>query len=397
MGERNSMIGDRLRHVRLARGLSLEELAAALGGVVTRQALWKYEQGKAQPSAVVLAKLSNALRTPAAALWREPVYTVQFIAYRKGSGLLKRDQVQVQATVELALEERLRLRERAGLDNGLGVPDEPYVVATISDAETAAQKLRERWVLGMDPISSVTGVLEDHGVHVIEIEAAEKFDGISAVAHDQAGAIAGAAVVTRVGLPGERQRLDLAHELGHLVLDVPAEVDEEKAAFRFAGAFLAPADAVRREVGARRAFVQLAELRLLKRRFGMSMQALLRRLYDLVIITESHYREWCIDINRLGYRKDEPDRMPAEQPQWLRRTALRALAEGQIGREEAERMLGETIERDQPLSLVERRALMKLPLAERRRVLAEQAAKVAAHYDSDTEWRELQGGDIVDY
>jgi Zn-dependent peptidase ImmA (M78 family) len=365
--------------------------------VVTRQALWKYEQGKAQPSAVVLAKLSSALRTPAAALWRDPVYTVQFIAYRKGSALLKRDQVQVQAAVELALGERLQLRERAGLDHGLGVPDEPYVVATISDAETAAQQLRERWVLGMDPISSVSGVLEDHGVHVIEIEAAEKFDGISAVAHDQSGAIVGAAVVTRVGLPGERQRLDLAHELGHLVLTVSAEVDEERAAFRFAGAFLAPADAVRREVGARRAFVQLAELRLLKRRFGMSMQALLRRLYDLQIITESHYREWCIDINRLGYRKDEPDRMPPEQPQWLRRTALRALAEGQISRQEAERMLGEAIEREQALSLVERRALMKLPLAERRRVLTEQAAKVAAHYDRDTEWRESQVGDIVDY
>jgi len=391
------MIGDRLRQLRLARGLSLQALAAALGGVVTRQALWKYERGKSQPSPTVLAKLADVLGVPATALWQEPDYTVQFIAYRKGSGLCKRDQVQVQAVVELALKERLWLRERAGLDDVPGVPEDRFAVTTISGAEIAAQELRERWALGLDPISSVTGVLEDHGVHVIEIEAADTFDGISALAYDQFGAIAGAAVVTRVGLPGERQRLDLAHELGHLVLHVPADVDEEKAAFRFAGAFLAPADTVRREVGARRAFVQLAELRLLKRRFGMSIQALVRRLFDLGIITESHYREWCININRLGYRKDEPDKIAAERPQWLRRTVLRALAEGKIGREEAERMLGENVEKDQPLSLVERRALMKMSLSERRRVLAEQAANVAAHYDRDTEWRELHGGDIVDY
>lgn len=391
------MDGERLKQARLARGFSLEELAAELGGVVTRQALWKYEQGKAQPSAAVLAKLASALRTPAAALWREPEYTVHFIAYRKGSGLLKRDQEHVEAAVRLAVEERLRLRERAGLEDGQAVPQRSYPVASLDDAEAAAGALRARWVLGLDPIASVTGVLEDHGVHVIEIQAADKFDGISAVAYDQDGSVAGAAVVTRQGIPGERQRLDLAHELGHLVLDVSSDVDEEKAAFRFAGAFLAPAEAVRREVGIRRGYVQLAELKLLKRRFGMSLQALLRRLHDLDIITESHYRQWCIEINRLGYRKDEPDRMPPEQSVWLRRTVLRATAEGQLGREEAERVLGETIEMDQPLSLVERRALMKLPLAERRRVLAEQAARVAAHYDNDTEWRDLQGGDIVDY
>jgi len=391
------MIGHRLKQVRLARGLSLEALAAELGGVVTRQALWKYEQGKTQPSATVLAKLSNALRTPASVLWGEPGYIVRFIAYRKGSGLLRRDQEQVEGVVGLALEERLKLQERTGQVNGLGIPVQELAIASLDDAEAAAVALRKRWDLGIDPIASVTGVLEDHGVHVIEIEAADKFDGISAVASDQTGVVVGAAVVTRQGIPGERQRLDLAHELGHLVLIVPGDIDEEKAAFRFAGAFLAPADAVRRDVGAKRTYIQLAELRLLKRRFGMSIQALLRRLSDLDIITDSHYRQWCIDINRLGYRRDEPDKMPAEQSHWLRRTVLRALAEGQAGREEAERMLGETLEMDQPLSLVERRALMKLPLAERRRVLAEQAAKVAAHYDDDTEWRELQGGDIVDY
>ena len=51
---------------------------------------------------------------------------------------------------------------------------------------------------------------------------------------------------------GERQRFTLTHELGHLVLTVDDKVDSEKAAHRFAGAFLMPADTVRIEIGRRR-------------------------------------------------------------------------------------------------------------------------------------------------
>ncbi|MFQ6117648.1 MAG: ImmA/IrrE family metallo-endopeptidase, partial [Candidatus Bipolaricaulia bacterium] len=268
---------------------------------------------------------------------------------------------------------------------------------TVEDAERVAETLRERWNLGLAPIASVVGVLEDHLVHVLEIEANEKFDGISAVAYDDEQRAVAAAVVARRGIAGERQRLNLAHELGHLVLDIPQNVDEERAAFRFGAAFLTPATVVYREVGERRAFIQAEELLLFKRRFGMSIQALLYRLRDLGIITESYYRRWCMDINRLGWRRQEPLEFPPEQPQWLRRNVLRALAEGMLTREEAEGMLGEPVEMKQPLSLIERRAFMKLPLEERRRLLAEQAERMAAYYAQDMEWRELGGGDLVEY
>ncbi len=129
----------------------------------------------------------------------------------------------------------------------------------------------------------------------------------------------------------------------------------------------------------------------------MSIQALLFRLKDLHIINESYYRQWCIDVNRLGWRKHEPLEMAPEQPQWMRQGALRALAESLVGKEEAEAMLGEKIGADVPLPVVERQAFMKLPLEERRRLLAEQAARLAEHYAQDTEWRELEGGDLVEY
>ena len=41
--------------------------------------------------------------------------------------------------------------------------------------------------------------------------------------------------------------------------------------------------------------------------------------------------------------------------------------------------------------------LMRLPLAERQRVLTMQAASMIEHYDQDLEWRDFTAGDIVEY
>ena len=376
------MIGPRLKQLRQARGLSLEALAAEMGGIVTKQALSKYEKGKAQPSQVVLNKLASSLGVKSSYFWGEPPVDVAFIAYRKGSGLRKRDQEKIESLITQTLEERIRLQNLLQGNNHAEIPVQKFPVRTIQDAESAAEKMRSIWRLGFDPIASMVDVLEEHHIHVLEIQVGEKFDGISAIARDKRQVKAGA-VVTRRGVPGERQRLNLAHELGHLVLKVFPDIDEEKAAFRFGAAFLAPPGVICREIGTNRSFIQTQELLLLKQRFGLSIQALLYRLWDLDIITESYYRQWCIHINRLGWRKQEPVPVPVEQPKWLRQAALRAFSEGAITQEDAERMLGESLHTDQPLSLVERRAFMKLSIGERRRILAEQAEQMVAYYEQD--------------
>jgi transcriptional regulator with XRE-family HTH domain len=387
----------RLKQLRLARGLSLEELAAELGGIVTKQALSKYEQGKARPSPLVLNKLAAVLRVKAVYLWSEPTVKVEFVAYRKRSALPKREQEKVESLTIQMLEERVRLQSLTEQAGQVDLPIKRWAVQKLEDAECAAEELRRNWNLGLDPIASFVSVLEDHSIQVVEIDADDRFDGISAIASDEEGRRLGAAVVTQRGMPGERQRLNLAHELGHLILKVAAKVDEEKAAFRFGAALLAPAVAVLRETGTKRTLIQTAELLLLKRRFGLSMQALLFRLRELDVITESSYKQWCMDINRLGWRKREPGDLPPEQPQWLRQQVLHLLAEGLISREDAETAIGETVEADLPLSLIERRAFLKLPLKERRRIMAAQAEKVAPAYVQEAEWQEWQGGDIVDY
>lgn len=48
-------------------------------------------------------------------------------------------------------------------------------------------------------------------------------------------------------------------------------------------------------------------------------------------------------------------------------------------------------------SLESRRAFMRLPLEERRQLLGKQAKEMLVHYQQNTEWQELEMGDLVNY
>ncbi|MBI4334106.1 MAG: helix-turn-helix domain-containing protein [Chloroflexi bacterium] len=390
------MIGQRLRRLRLSRRLSLESLAATMGGIVTKQALSKYELDRASPSPYILSKLAMALGTNASYFFAEPGIRAEFVAYRKKRRLLDKDKKALKALIEQALEDRVRILELVGQGDGARIPVRHFKVKEIGDAEKAAEELRDKWQLGLGPIQNAVSTLEDNLLSVLGIEANEDFDGISAIVYDKEDNVKTVALVTRCGIAGERQRLNLTHELGHLVLDIGEDVDEEKAAFRFGAAFLAPAPKIFQEVGRKRALVQLPELLLLKRQFGLSIQALVHRLHDLKIITDSYYQEWFMKINRYGWRKQEPEEWPFEQSPWLKRNILRLIAEGLMTQADAERILGEKVELERPTSVTERRAFLKLPVEKRREILSQQASNVARFYAEDREWPELEGGDLVE-
>ncbi len=390
------MIGRRLQQVRLARRISLESLAAEMGGIVTKQALSKYELDKANPSPYILRKLAEALGVNASYFFKEPEISVEFVAYRKSRRLLEKDKKALRALIEQTLEERVRILDLTGQSNGSRIPVRKFKVKEMEDAEKAAQELRVRWNLGLDPIQNAVSVLEDNSLSVLDIEANDDFDGISAVVRDKESNVKTVALVTRAGIAGERQRLNLAHELGHLVLDISEDIDEEKAAFRFGAAFLAPAPKIFQHIGGKRALIQLQELLILKQRFGLSIQALVHRLHDLDVITDSYYQQWFMKINRYGWRKQEPEEWPFEKPLWLKRNVLRLVAEGIMSQSEGERILGEKLELETPASVTERRAFLKLPIEKRRAILSQQASNVARLYEENGEWRELEGGDLVE-
>lgn len=162
-------------------------------------------------------------------------------------------------------------------------------------------------------------------ISVIALEGPEGFDGFSCWANGLIPVIAFNANTT-----GDRQRFSLAHELGHLVLDPVAEIDIEKTAHRFAGAFLVPAQTVYAELGRKRSNLGFAELLMLKREYGMSIQAWIMRVFDLSIIDERTYSALYRKLSVRGWRKEEPNGVCKETPQRLRLLVYQALAENLI-------------------------------------------------------------------
>jgi Zn-dependent peptidase ImmA (M78 family)/DNA-binding XRE family transcriptional regulator len=381
--------------------MTQQDLADATDGLVTKQSISKYERGKSQPSPEVLRALARAFEVRIADLAREPVADIEFIAYRKSSRLGKRKQEHVQSLVRRELEDRLHVQDLLGQVRDIDLPVKHWNVTSPQDAENAAMELRRLWDLGRDPIANVTSTLEERHIYVISLDAPDKFDGISALAHDESDEPIAAAVACQDGRPGERQRLNLAHELAHLVQRVEEsdDFDEEKAAFRLGAAFLVPDRALKRDVGTRRQTIQLQELLLLKQRYGVSMQALLYRMKDLEIISAHHYKQWFIQISKQGWRTSEPEELPRETADWFRRSVLRAYSEELLPKKEAERMLNERIERKaKDDALIRRREFMKLSPEERGKILRKQAEDMASYYEEHKEETdEFQGGDIIEY
>ena len=391
------MLGERLKRFRLARGMSLDDLEAAIDGFVSKQALSKYERGKMQPKAMALNRIAAALGVKSAQLWGEPTCHVEWIAYRKYTRMGKKEQEQLQGFIAEVLEKRVLLQERIGEPSSFDLPIQDLPVSKLDDTEQAALTLRQQWNLGIDPIANLVSVLEDHFIHIIEVDASESFDGISAVVQDNDKSVLAAAIATRQGISGDRHRFNMAHELGHLTLKLSKGIDAEKAAFRFGAAFLAPAEQLYREVGEKRSHIQLEELLYLKRRYGMSIQAILFRLKDLRVITASYHKRWCMDINKLGWKKQEPVEIPPEKPERFYQQVLRAISEGLIGEQEAEQLFNDILETSPPQSLIERRAFLELPTDLRHNLLRKQAEQMAKYYEHDSEWRKLEGGDLVKY
>ncbi|RZJ93084.1 MAG: ImmA/IrrE family metallo-endopeptidase, partial [Hymenobacter sp.] len=96
----------------------------------------------------------------------------------------------------------------------------------------------------------------------------------------------------------ERRRFTALHELGHLVLKISAADDKESESFchRFASAMLLPQEVVWREFGQTRKRISDYELKAVKKQYGISAQAIMRRLFDLSVINQSYYRYFCIKV-----------------------------------------------------------------------------------------------------
>ncbi|MCK9282621.1 MAG: XRE family transcriptional regulator [Melioribacteraceae bacterium] len=389
------MYGKRIKQFRLAKGFSLDQLAMAMNGIVSKNALSKYERDLIKPSVKVMTAIAKALSVKTIDILTVPETSIEFVAYRKTAKLPKKSQDYVENIIKTKLEERIKIQELLYHSSKPNLPIKYYNINRIEEVEQAALDLRAKWKLGLDPISNLTELLENNFINVIFIDSEKSFVGISAYAYTNDSHIKSAAVVSKKNISGERQRLNLAHELGHLVLNISSNIDEEKVAFRFGGAFLSPSDTVLKLVGSKRANFQLRELLILKKTFGISLQALLYRLLDLKIITPNSFSGWYKLINKNNWKKSEPMPMKEEKSQWFEKSVLHAYSEGMISSEETKKLLGDEFH---PLksSLEKKREFLKLPKEVRGKLLKEQAERFIEVYEKDDEWRHFGGG-IIEY
>lgn len=339
------MLHDRLRRARILKGLSLQQVADLLGDI-SKQALSKYEKGKDAPSSTRLIRLAEVLGVQPEFFFRSDSVTLGEVDFRKHSSLAKREQDAIKEKVREHLERYLAVEqcfESEQLAPSFANWNQRYAVSTFAEAEDAANKLRRDWNLGANPIANLTEELEEHGVKVVHLRAHEKFDGLCALVNSGQDAV----IVTNSERPGERQRFNLAHELGHLVMNLPESThdtrEEENLCHRFAGALLFPAEQVKETFGSHRQRVLLQEYRLAKQEWRISMLATLRRLYDLGIVSESFYK----NTNRLwsmkGYRSGEPCPLEPEHSYRMKQIAYRALAENLITPSRAAEVLNITV------------------------------------------------------
>ena len=318
--------GARLRSARKMAGLSMEALADLANNIVTKQSISKYEKGMATPSSEILIALARALNVKIDYFFRDTKVFIDSFEFRKHSKLGKKAEEQIKYKTMDFIEKYLEIENVLNVKSGFKNPLSQRTVINFSEVEAVVQDIRKKWQLGNEPISHIIELLEEKGVKVLEISGTKHFDGFSCFVSTLK--IPVIAVAKEIGIV--RKRFTIAHELGHLLLDLSCAQDNsvEKLCHSFAGALLLPEEVIKKELGAHRKKITLFELETLKSHFGISMQAILARAKALRIISENYYRHVCIYGNKHGWRKKEPgDYKGVESAKRFKQLIYHALAE----------------------------------------------------------------------
>ena len=174
--------------------------------------------------------------------------------------------------------------------------DSPEVMAEI---EKIANHIRESWELGRGPIKNLQFILEEHGIVITGFQLNEsKIDAFSQRIHMKNGATIFIIALALGSKPKERLNLDIAHELGHILLHPWGEsidlIDKaefngrEKQANMFASALLLPKETFGEDI--KMYPTDLAYYQFMKRKWKMSIQAMMYRARQLDIITMNQYQ-----------------------------------------------------------------------------------------------------------
>lgn len=292
---KNEVFSQRLKNARLMRGMTQDEVVAALGETLSKNALSRYERGDMMPRYHILLALSRVFGVQLEYFFRPFTVEVSKFEYRTKQELPAMERERLRLEVVAVMERRLQTEELLGLEQRFVNPLQDFpAVSNADDVEQAAIQLREAWQLGQHGLLNIYGMLEHFGIRVVELTAGEAFDGLTAIINNTVPLIA-----VNTAMTVERRRYTALHEAAHLLLKFDAGLDDKKIESLcniFPGAMLMPAPLFKVLIGAARETISLQELILIKNQYGISLQALVYRAARLKFITQATVDRFKADI-----------------------------------------------------------------------------------------------------
>lgn len=287
----------RLKQARVLNKLSMDKLVELIGGIVTKQSISKYESAKMMPNSTVLIALAVALNVEPDYFLRPFSFDLnQFeVSFRKKSDTSAKDVNALKVQIQDKVERYLEVEEILGKPVDSIKKIEGEILSTPEQMRQLARELREEWELGNDAIANVQVMLESKGIKVISTEAPDGFDGVSGVVNGKDYII----VLNSNKDNVERMRFTCLHELGHLLYNdrfssALTQRQKEKLCDSFANEMLLPANNLKKvfRPGEK---ISTSELRQLQLIYGISIDAIMHKLVDIGIISESKYKSYCIN------------------------------------------------------------------------------------------------------
>ena len=301
---------DMVQLARASRGMTQAEAADAAS--VTQALLSKIENKLVvNPSEDIVAAFARALRYPVDFFYQTGrTHGLPQYHYRKRSKLGAKTLATIQAVINIRRQHVQKLVRSVDREIHRGIPQIDLDETNMTPAQVA-EKMREYWMVPRGPLGDVTELVETAGGIVILSDFGTRF--LDAISFRLPG-LPPLFFMNR-DVPGDRYRFTLCHELGHMIMHNGPGDDEtmEGQADAFAAAFLMPAADIRPQL----ADVNLPKLGRLKPVWRVAIKALVRRAYDLKMITPHQYKYMNMDYNKAGYNAGEPFPVEQEQPTTL--------------------------------------------------------------------------------
>ena len=294
------LIGQRLADARRLRSIKQDEAANAIG--VSRPTFIAIEKGERKATAPEIVKLASLYGQPVNHFVRsrEPVtdFRVHFrVAMEKVTHV---DAEQLKAAIQEFkdfVENYVDLEQRMKSPLLMNYPQPVELnrrVNVTELAEDVANRERQRLGLGDQPIPHIRSLLEsDVGVRIFSARLPRMIAGM----HIFLDSVGGCILINSIH-PVDRQRITIAHEYSHLIIDrhtagidsltvVGRKPANERFADSFAMGFLMPASSVRfrfNEIVNSTGNFQVGDLVKLKHFYSVSMEAIALRLEDLGLL-----------------------------------------------------------------------------------------------------------------